>query len=355
MRENGIDSGVNTSVSEDTFVFDAFSVEDEKQNIGNMQWGIKSEESSGFSEIVNEENTTKDNKKNDSVEVTDDLGDLLLPDEEEQFSFQKTYKSTDSTEVDDDMDISGTASEDELYRMREHSAAIESEMISRVDNHMEKINSTMQDTIKAQADAIAKSSEVNEKMTENISIMVQSQSKIVDTMTKAIDQHLDNTAKQLTANLDSRIDKVIDVKVDDTVYETVEKPLTEHNKRRQRRKRIEFIWMMIKIGVVLLICLFLYANKATRMRIGLVVNDFKNVITGIVKGDENVNTNKLVKDLGVDLHRANQIYYDENGNEISEEEYYKKLGTIEENENVVTTYSKDDNVKSSDKMQKGDE
>ena len=93
--------------------------------------------------------------------------------------------------------------------------------------------------------------------------------------------------------------------------------------------------------VVLAIAVILYRNDATRERIAILVTDAVDFVQRIVNKDEDSSSNKLVNDalnsLGTKLNDINTtqntkyIYLDENGNQISEEEYLKNDKAVKVN------------------------
>lgn len=253
------------------------------------------------------------------AEETDmDFGDMTFADSgstDSSTSNGVSKVADDATEVED-IDIGDISSSDEVYRIKEASKIIDSKVLSTVDSSMSEIKTSMNDVILKQAEVLEKNAESMQCMQENITTVVKSQSELVSSISKAID-------KKLTQN-DDRIIGLVESRVDEVVYDTVAEPIKKQNKRRRRRRRNQRFWGILKFAALALTCIFLYTNDTTRERIGLVASDIRDIVVGIVNG-EDVSSNKLVRDLGIKLHKINTVYYDEEGNEISEEEYYRQL------------------------------
>lgn len=158
-------------------------------------------------------------------------------------------------------------------------------------------------------------------------------------------------ASKSDKNSKSSTEKTNDVGVSDTdkikqVVETVldeetTNKLSKYEKRRRSRERRRKLGFIIKLLVVLAIAVILYRNDATRERIAILVTDAVDFVQRIVNKDEDSSSNKLVNDalnsLGTKLNDINTtqttkyIYLDENGNQISEEEYLKNDKAVKVN------------------------
>ena len=255
-----------------------------------------------------------------AFEETDmDLGDMTFADSgsTDNSTLNGVSEVTNEATEVEDIDIGDISGSDEVYRIKEASRIIDSKVLSTVDSSMSEIKTSMNDVILKQAEVLEKNAESMQSMQENISTVVKSQSELVSSISKAID-------KKLTQNDADRIVGLVESRVDEVVYDTVAEPIKKQNKRRRRRRRSQRLWGILKFAALLLTCIFLYTNDTTRERIGLVASDIRDIVVGIVNG-EDVSSNKLVRDLGIKLHKINTVYYDEDGNEISEEEYYRQL------------------------------
>lgn len=264
---------------------------------------------------TNKKPSTKPPIGNDTVENIDvDLGDMTFAESEKTDNSDKQGVSnmpTEASEVED-IELGNIADSDEIYRVKEASKILDSHVLDTVDSSMTEIKTSMNDVILKQAQVLEKNAESMQSMQDNVNTMVRSQSELVSSISKAIDKKFS----------EDKISGLIENKVDEVVYDTVAEPIKKQNKRRKRRKRNQKLWGIIKFAALVLTCIFLYTNDATRTRIGLVASDIRDIVVGIVNG-EDVSSNKLVRDLGIKLHKINTVYYDEDGNEISEEEYYR--------------------------------
>lgn len=148
-----------------------------------------------------------------------------------------------------------------------------------------------------------------------------------------------STAKSNDAGV-SDTDKIKQV-VETVLDEETTNKLSKYEKRRRSRERRRKLGFIIKLLVVLAIAVILYRNDATRERIAILVTDAVDFVQRIVNKDEDSSSNKLVNDalnsLGTKLNDINTtqttkyIYLDENGNQISEEEYLKNDKAVKVN------------------------
>lgn len=250
----------------------------------------------------------------EATEVDLDLGCMTFDEPVEKSSSGDNKKSV-AQEVED-FDLGDVSSADELYRMQDEQKKVDSKVLSAVDSNMSEIKNSMNDIILKQAQVLEKNADSMQSMQDNLTTVVKSQSEMVSSISRAIDKKF--------SQQDGYVSGLVEEKVDEVVYDAVAKPIEKQNKKRRRRKRGSQLWGIIKIAIILLVCVFLYTNDSTRTRIGLVATDVKEIVVDIINGEE-VSTNKLVRDLGVKLHKINTVYYDEEGNEISEEEYLEKV------------------------------
>lgn len=226
----------------------------------------------------------------------------------------------EAKEVEDE-DFGDIGSSDELYHLKEEQKKVDSKVLDTVDSSMNEIRTSMNDVILKQAQVLEKNADSMQSMQENLTTVVKSQSEMVSTISKAIDKKLN----QQELYVSGLVEETVVSKVDEVVFDTVAKPLEKQNKKRKRRKRLNQMWGILRFAVIAMICIFLYCNESTRVRIGLVATDIKEIAIGIING-EDVSSNKLVYDLGIKLNKINTVYYDENGDEISEDEYLEKSG-----------------------------
>lgn len=139
---------------------------------------------------------------------------------------------------------------------------------------------------------------------------------MVSSISRAIDKKF--------SQQDVYVSGLVEDKVDAVVYDAVAKPINEQNEKRRNKEKRKKFWGIIRLLIIGFLLSSLYFNESTRVRIGLVATDIKNIIVDIVTGKE-VTGNKLIYDLGVKLNKINTVYYDEDDNEITEEEYYRSL------------------------------
>lgn len=108
--------------------------------------------------------------------------------------------------------------------------------------------------------------------------------------------------------------------VNDALQDEVGKRLNRYDKRRRRRDLKDFMGLIIRGVVVVLIIVFLMSNNTIRTRFAICFRDLGNIVQGVINGEE-VSSNQLVEDLfgdlGDDLNRVNTVYVDEDGNLIS--------------------------------------
>lgn len=154
----------------------------------------------------------------------------------------------------------------------------------------------------------------------------------------------DKNSKSSTAKTNDAVvsdaDKIKQV-VETVLDEETTNKLSKYEKRRRSRERRRKLGFIIKLLVVLAIAVILYRNDATRERIAILVTDAVDFVQRIVNKDEDSSSNKLVNDalnsLGTKLNDINTtqntkyIYLDENGNQISEEEYLKNDKAVKVN------------------------
>lgn len=242
-----------------------------------------------------------------------DLGDMTFAEDDEANPDKEVANTPEDASEVEDIELGDIAGSDEIYRVKEASKLLDSHVAETVNSSMSEIKTSISDVVLKQAQVLEKNAESMQSMQDNVSTMVKSQSELVSSISKAIDKKFS----------DDKISGMIENKVDEVVYDTVAEPIKKQNKRRRRKKTTRFIWGIIKFAALIGICIFLYTNDATRERIGLVASDVRDIVVGIANG-EDVSSNKLVSDLGIKLHKINTVYYDEEGNEISEEEYYRE-------------------------------
>ena len=183
---------------------------------------------------------------------------------------------------------------------------------SAVLQKVDQVMSAMDNVVIKQAGVLEKNADQLQMMTESVSKAVESQSQMVSSIAKAIDAKFDmqnQTTKQL---------------VDNRVEEAITAPYLEVSdivQKRKRKERIRSLVVLALVGVVIFFCL---RNEHIRLRVSIIANDIKDIAVGIYNG-ENVSSNQLIKDLGIHINDVNTKYFDDNGNEITAEEYYKLM------------------------------
>ena len=225
----------------------------------------------------------------------------------------------DVIEVEDE-DLGDVLSSEEAYQAEQEQKRIDSKVLDAVDSNMTEIRTSMNDVILKQAQVLEKNADSMQSMQENLTTVIKSQSEMVSSISRAIDNRFNQQDKYVSGLVEEKIE----TKVDEVVYDAVTRPIDKQNKKRRRKKILNFLWGTVKFALVALVCLSLYSNEAIRVRIGLVATDVKEIVVGIINGEE-VSSNKLIRDLGIKLNKINTVYYDENNNEITAEEYFNLL------------------------------
>lgn len=161
---------------------------------------------------------------------------------------------------------------------------------------------------------------------------------ITNTVVREVVRSVPNKESENSVKDDNKASEPNDADKLKAVVETVldEKTadkLIKYEKRRKNRDRRRKIGFAIKLVVVLVIAVILYRNEATRERIAILAEDTVDFVHRIIIRDEDSSSNKLVNDalntIGADLNKLNTkretkyIYLDENGKEITKEEYEK--------------------------------
>lgn len=247
-------------------------------------------------------------------EVDVDLGTMTFEEAVEKISTHNV-QSVASQEVEDE-DLGDVATSDELYHIKEEQKKVDNQVLDAVDSSMSAIKASMNDVILKQAQILEKNADSMQSMQENLTTVVKSQSEMVSSISRAIDKKF--------SQQDVYVSGLVEDKVDAVVYDAVAKPINEQNEKRRNKEKRKKFWGIIRLLIIGFLLSSLYFNESTRVRIGLVATDIKNIIVDIVNGKE-VTGNKLIYDLGVKLNKINTVYYDEDGNEITEEEYYRSL------------------------------
>lgn len=274
--------------------------------------GIKAED-------IKHNGVLTENSIPEADEVDIDLGEMTFEETEKEV-ISPLNPPIAAQEVEDE-DFGDVGSSDELYHLKEEQKKADSKVLDAVDSNMSEIKASMNDVILKQAQVLEKNADSMQSMQENLTTVVKSQSEMVSTISKAIDKKL----TQQEIYVSGLVEEKVVSKVGEAVCDAVEEPLYKQKRKRRRRQRNQFIGGILRFIFILFVFYILLRNDYVRVRIGLVVTEIKNIVVDIVTGDETT-SNKLIKDLGVNLNEINTVYYDEDGNEISKEEYLEKIG-----------------------------
>ncbi len=260
--------------------------------------------------IQDEVNTIEATDVVDDVDF--DMSEYIASEAEKRAADDEHNKPLEVSEVDDtctNIFDAGVGYSEKALREAEKREMQDSAVLQKVDEAMTTIQNSMTDVVMKQANVIEKNADQMQMMTESVSKAVESQSQMVSSIAKAIDAKFDSQNQQMKQLIDNHVEEAVTVP-----YLEV----TEIVNKRKKKERLKGLAILLVIGVLFFFCM---RNEHIRLRVNIIANDIKDIAVGIYNG-ENVSSNQLFHDLGIHINDVNTVYYDENGNQITKEEYY---------------------------------
>ena len=256
----------------------------------------------------------------EELDIAEDL-DLDLGDTDARYRDKQVAKQADSKTLDGVLDLKDKVSD------------VESK-VSGVESNVSSLADKVDDVVSKQASALENTTQTMTTMQSSLDSVLNSQVKLMDTMTDAIQ-------RKYRAGIP---ESSVQPSVQSEVLPLISQPLLTQNERLKSKQRKERIWGITKALALVSLIGLVMVNDTARNKVVTIAVDIKDIVVGLAT-NQDVSSNKLLEDLGIELsdeievHNKNKIYFDESGNKITEEEYYRKL--YGEDNNNLESYKED--------------